>query len=112
MSKLDSNTAQLELLLEKVNALPPAGSGGTDTSDATAVAEEIFAGETAYVADGKITGTFTIDTEIATQDDLIAQLTALIATKVNYNTLYISTTEPTDDIGVDGDIYIVKGATT
>lgn len=49
-------------------------SGGTDTSDATATAAEIFAGETAYTALGKVTGTFTIDDEIATQTDLISDI--------------------------------------
>lgn len=80
MSKLNNNTEQLELLLAKVNALPDTGSG-TNTSDATASADEIFAGETAYTANGKITGTFTIDSELATQDDLITQIQAALEGK-------------------------------
>ena len=40
MSKLDSNTAQLKLLLEKVNVLPPAGSGGIDIEDALYIYKE------------------------------------------------------------------------
>lgn len=80
MSNLNNNTAQLEALLAKVNALPEAG-GGTDTSDATAAADEIFAGETAYGAEGKITGTFTIENELTEQNDLISQIATLVATK-------------------------------
>lgn len=59
-----------------------ASTGGVDTSDATATAEEIFAGETAYGANGKVTGTFTIDEEITTQTDLISDIQAVIGNKV------------------------------
>jgi hypothetical protein len=84
------------------------GGGGTDTSDATATAEEIFAGETAYTADGKVTGTFTIETELTEQNNLISQISTLITQKGNYNTLYVGSTIPTNDIGANGDIYIVR----
>ena len=56
-------------------------SGEDDTSDATATADEIFAGETAYTADGKITGTFTIEEELTTQDSLIALIQTAVQIK-------------------------------
>lgn len=83
MSNLNNNTTQLELLLAKVNALPEAGSGGTDTSDATATADKIFEGETAYGANGKVTGTFTIENELSAQEDLISQISTLVAQKAS-----------------------------
>lgn len=49
-------------------------SGGIDTSDATATADKIFLDETAYVDGEKVTGTFTIDNEISSQDNLISRL--------------------------------------
>ena len=55
--------------------------GGLDTSDATASANEILQGETAYVDGKKITGTFTIDSELTTQDDLIAQIQSALESK-------------------------------
>lgn len=48
------------------------------TTDATASANEIMSGETAYVNGSKITGTFSIDSELNTQDDLIAQIQATV----------------------------------
>ena len=55
--------------------------GGLDTSDATASADEIFQGETAYIDGEKVTGTFTIENELSTQDDLIAQIQSALEGK-------------------------------
>lgn len=48
------------------------------TADATANAGEIMSGETAYVNGSKVTGTFSIDSELSTQDDLIAQIKSAV----------------------------------
>jgi hypothetical protein len=44
------------------------------TTDATAVAGEIFEGESAYVNGSKVTGTFTIEEELSEQDNLLVQI--------------------------------------
>jgi len=106
MSNLNNNTTQLEALLTKVNALPEAGSGGTNTSDATATADEIFAGETAYGADGKVTGTFTIENELTEQNDLISQIATLVTTKANPQ----GGTDTSDATATAGDILNGKTA--
>ena len=54
---------------------------GIDTSDATATSGDILAGKTAYIANDKVTGTFTIEDELTEQSDLISRITNLVATK-------------------------------
>lgn len=51
------------------------------TTDATATSSEIFKDKTAYVNGSKLTGSFTIDDELTTQNDLITQLEEVLATK-------------------------------
>lgn len=104
MSNLNNNTTKLEALLAKINSLPEAG--GADTSDATATTDEIFAGETAYTADGKVTGTFTIDEELTEQNDLISQIATIVATKANPQ----GGTDTSDATAVAGDILSGKTA--
>jgi hypothetical protein len=71
-------------LNEMITAINGIGVG-IDTSDATAEASEILNGETAYVNGKKITGTFTIDNELTTQDDLINQITVSLKNKATGN---------------------------
>lgn len=51
------------------------------TTDATVTADQIFIDKTAYVNGNKITGTFTIDDEITTQENLINQINAALEGK-------------------------------
>lgn len=54
-----------------------------DTSNATATAEDIMLGQTAYNADGLVTGSFTLDTELDDQTDLISTLLQAIKGKAS-----------------------------
>lgn len=65
------NPSQVNATLENINIQT---GGGTDTSDATAVAEDIMKDKTAYVGLGKVTGTFTLNSEISSQNTLIANI--------------------------------------
>lgn len=92
-SNLQNKNLKLQNILNKINQLPEAGEtgstgGGTDTSDATATPELVYQGETFYSANGKETGTMSLDTEIASQNELLTQIEAALATKAtgNYET--------------------------
>lgn len=61
-----------------------------------------------YTSGGTVSLTDDIPNEVSTQADLIAQIQEVLASKSAYNTVYIGTAEPTADIGVNGDIYIVR----
>lgn len=82
------------------------------TLDNPAVADDILEGKQSINGSGNVvTGTFTIDNELSLQDSLIAQIQTTLEGKAvggDYNTIYINTLTPSNDVGVDGDIWIVK----
>lgn len=61
-----------------------------------------------YTNGGTIGLDDTIENEVDDQADLINQIKTAVAQKGAYNTIYIGSTPPTSDIGVDNDIYIVR----
>ena len=104
MSNLNNNTTQLELLLQKVNELPAAGSGGVELPELSneATASELFEGKELIDETGNVvTGTFTIEDELTEQNDLISQISALVATKAN----------PSGGITPSGTIEITENGT-
>ena len=69
-SKLQSHNTSLQTALQALQNK----AVGTDTSDATATADDIMLGETAYVDGEKVTGSFSIDSELSTIGSLITQI--------------------------------------
>ena len=104
-TEISSQTELIEQIAEAVRtkATP---SGGTDTSDATITADEVFAGEVAYGTDGKLTGTFTIDSELTEQSALIQSISELVATKASPS----GGLDTSDATAVAGDILSGKTA--
>ena len=65
----------------RIRNLTPTGTG-LDTSDATAIENDIFLGKSAYVNGEKIEGTFTIEEELLTQQNLLSQICNALQQKI------------------------------
>ena len=110
---IKNNTASLQEVLNTMNALPDAGGVELPELANEGAASDLLSGKQLIDGSGDVvTGTFTIDEELSTQDDLIAQIQVALNNKATYNTIFIGSQEPTSDIGVDGDIYIVRSDNT
>lgn len=76
---LQTNNTSLSSILNTINALPDAGGAELPELTNPAAASEIGLNKEAIDAEGnKITGTFTLDTEIDSQEDLISQIAAAL----------------------------------
>ena len=93
---------------EMIGAIDSISSGGIDTSDASATADDIANGKTAYINGTKVTGTFTLDEEIASQDNIISQIQTAIVGKTSNNLDTSDATASAEDI-VEGKTAYVNG---
>ena len=83
-NNIRNNTTSLQDLLETINNLPDA-SEGVELPELTneAAISEVFEGKEVINSEGnKVIGTFTIDNEITSQNDLLAQLKSILENKV------------------------------
>ena len=110
---LQSNNIDLQAILDSLNALPEAG--GVELPELTneGSTEDLMLNKELIDADGnKVTGTFTIDTELSTQDSLIAQIQTALQDKASASepvflqtktvTPTTNTQNVTPDSGYDG----------
>ena len=80
-SKLQTNNTTIQELIDLANSLPEAGST-LDTLDNPGTAEDLMANKELLDAEGKkVTGTFSLDSELATNTDLISQITTALEGK-------------------------------
>ena len=92
-----------------INSIGSDGSG-IDTSDATITSgNQMLSGVTAYGANGKITGSFTIDNEITAQDNIISQIQAALEGKAANTGIDTSDATATSEDIVSGKTAYVNG---
>lgn len=94
-SPIKQNTEILQNLLNTINNLPEAG--GVDLPELTnpASPSEVFKNkEVIDSAGNKVTGTFTIDTELSTQDNLISQIQSALEGKAGGGVTLPTLTNP------------------
>lgn len=78
-TELSSNNLDLQSLIDQANALPDAGGVELPELINEGTAADLLSGKELIDGDGnKVTGTFSIDSELNTQDDLIAQIQAAV----------------------------------
>ena len=98
-----SDTDSFRSYVDKIETIET----GVDTSDATATAEDILKGKTAYNAEGKIEGTLIptedLQEQLDTQDAIIQQLQDELANKTSGSAkpnVFMQETEPTTKNGI------------
>ena len=76
---LQSNNVDLQSILNTINNLPEAGGVELPTLSNEGTSSELFFGKQLIDGDGNVvTGSFTIDAELNTQDDLITQIQSVV----------------------------------
>jgi hypothetical protein len=102
-----TKTATQQLTVQAAKTITPS------TNSQTAVAKDRYT--TGVVTVEAIPNDYMVGDEITAQNGLISQIqTALQGKAVSgggYNTIYINTSTPSNDVGVDGDIWVVKEVT-
>ena len=108
---IKNNTTSLQEILNIINSLPEADEGGIDLPNLAnpASVDEIFLNKEVIDANGDIqTGTFTIDSELNAQDNLIAQIQTALQNKASGG----EQATPEITVGSDGLITATAGAKT
>lgn len=78
-STLQSNNTDLQEILSTINNLPTTGGATLPTLTNEGDASDLLSGKQLIDGDGEVvTGTFTIDSELSTQDSLIAQIQSAV----------------------------------